>query len=112
MRAHLGAKTVAAAISVAAALGFAAAAPRAETIRIDVKSLAFLPAQVTAHVGDTIEWANADFIAHTATAKNHEFDVSLPVNKTGGTLLNKPGTIEYFCRSHPNMTGQIIVQSK
>ena len=110
MRAHLGAKTIAAAISLAAALEFAAAAPRAETIRIEVKSLAFLPAQVTAHVGDTIEWANADFIAHTATAKNRDWDVQLPANSKKTLVLKKAGTIEYFCRFHPNMTGTLTIQ--
>ena len=35
-----------------------------------MEKLAFVPAQVSAHVGDTIEWVNADFVAHTATARN------------------------------------------
>jgi plastocyanin len=43
---------------------------RAETIQIKIEKLAFIPSQVSAHVGDTIEWVNADFIAHTATARN------------------------------------------
>jgi plastocyanin len=106
-----GIRGIAAALCVTAVV-LSPVSSKAETIRVEVKSLAFSPANVTAHVGDRIEWANADFIAHTATGKNHEFDVSLPANKAGGTLLNKPGTIEYFCRFHPNMTGQIIVQNK
>ena len=105
-------RRIAAAIGCAAAIAAASAAARAETIRIEVKDLAFSPAQVTAHVGDTIEWANADFVAHTATAKNHEFDVSLPANKPGKTVLRKAGTIAYFCRFHPNMTGTITVDAK
>src|SRR3954471_22127478 len=110
MRAQLGTRRVAAAISVATAFGVAAATARAETIRIEVKSLAFLPAQVTAHVGDTIEWANADFIAHTATAKNRDWDVQLPANSKKTLVLKKAGSIEYFCRFHPNMTGTLTVQ--
>jgi|SRR5579872_1987241 len=98
---------------IAAALLMAAAIPAsAETIRVEVKDLAFSPAQVTAHVGDTVEWANADFIAHTATAKNHDWDVSLPASKTGKVVLKKAGTVAYFCRFHPNMTGQITVEAK
>jgi plastocyanin len=84
----------------------------AETIRIEVKNLAFSPAQVTAHVGDTIEWTNSDFVAHTATARNHEWDVSLPLHAKGQTVLNKSGTVEYFCRFHPNMKGEITIQAK
>ena len=51
-----------------AALAILAAAPAAaETIRITIDKLTFQPAQVSAHVGDTIEWVSSDFVAHTAT---------------------------------------------
>ena len=99
-----------AAIPIAAAALIPIAQGRAETIRIEVKSLTFNPAQVTAHVGDTIEWANADFIPHTATAKNRDWDVQLPANKTARLSLKKLGTVDYFCRFHPNMTGTITVE--
>ena len=85
---------------------------RAETIRIEVNDSAFSPAQVTAHVGDTIEWTNGDFVAHTATALNHEWDVPLPSHGKGQAMLNKSGTVEYFCRFHPNMKGQVTIQAK
>ena len=105
--------TRAKAVAAVAAAALCVAAPAAaETIRVEVKALAFSPAQVTAHVGDTIEWVNADFLAHTATAKDKSFDVSLPANKSGSLALKKPGTIDYFCRFHPNMTGKITVESK
>jgi plastocyanin len=103
---------VAAAIVLAAAIFSAAVSAHAETIRVEVKGLAFSPAQVMAHVGDTIEWANADFVAHTATGKNHEFDVMLPANKSGTFVVRKPGAVAYFCRFHPNMTGTITVEAK
>jgi plastocyanin len=47
-----------------------AGSARAETIEIRIEKLAFAPSQVAAHVGDTIKWVNADFVAHTATARN------------------------------------------
>lgn len=101
-----------AAVALAAAAVWVWDAPlRAETIRIEVKGLAFSPAQVTAHVGDTLEWVNADFVAHTATGKSHEFDVSLPAGKSGRVVVKKPGKIDYFCRFHPNMTGQVTVEA-
>ena len=91
-------------------LVLAAGSARAEVIHIKIQNLAFAPAEITAHVGDTIEWANADFIPHTATAKNHDFDVQLPAGKTAKLNLKKAGTVEYFCRFHPNMTGTITVE--
>ncbi len=111
-RAEAAYKTNTAAIAIAAVVLLSAIQARAETIRIEVKSLAFSPAQGTAHVGDMIEWANADFIARPATAKNHDWDVQLPPNKTARVALKKAGTVDYFCRFHPNMTGTVTVEEK
>ena len=62
---------------IAAALtGLSAAPSRAETIRITVDKLAFSPAQISARVGDTIEWTNTDFVTHTATARTLDWDVT------------------------------------
>ena len=64
---------------------------------------------ISAHVGDTIEWVNKDFLAHTATARSKAWDVILMPSKTGRVTLKEPGSIDYFCRFHPNMTGHITV---
>jgi plastocyanin len=61
----------------------------AETVRIDVDKLAFTPAQVSAHVGDTIEWANGDFVAHTATGRKKEWDVTIPAKGIGRVTLKR-----------------------
>jgi plastocyanin len=81
----------------------------AETIRIEVKGLVFSPATVTAHVGDVLEWVNDDFVAHTATARKGEWDVKLPPHATGRSEAKSPGKIEYYCRYHPNMKGEITI---
>ena len=82
---------------------------RAETITIQVTKLAFVPASVSAKVGDTIEWVNADFVAHTATATDKAFDVKLAAGKSGSTVVKQAGEIPYFCRFHPMMKGVIAV---
>ncbi len=92
----------------AALLGFASPSA-AETIRVSVDRLSFTPAEITAHVGDTIEWVNHDFLAHTATARSKAWDVTIMPNKTARVTLKEAGSIEYFCRFHPNMTGHISV---
>jgi plastocyanin len=81
----------------------------AETVRITVDKLAFAPAQISAHVGYTIEWVSTDFLAHTATARNKEWDVVLPPHTSGRITLKNAGSIEYYCRYHPNMIGHISV---
>lgn len=96
----------AAAIFQAAALGGLA---RADTIHVDIKGLKYMPAQVSAHVGDTIEWANEDFVVHTATARDGAWDINLPAHKSGKTTLSKVGKVEYYCRFHPNMKGEITI---
>jgi plastocyanin len=82
---------------------------RADTIQVKMEKLGFVPAEITAHVGDTIEWINSDFVAHTATARDGSWDVLIPVNAKKTVILKTEGTVEYYCRFHPNMTGRILV---
>jgi plastocyanin len=94
-------------------LVFAAASPAAaKIIHVNVQGIAFSPATVSAQVGDTIEWTNKDFVLHSATARDRSWEVNLPPNKTGRMVMKKPGTIAYYCRLHPNMTGTIKVSAK
>ena len=66
-------------LPVMAALLFGAIAvpAQAATIQITIDNLVFAPAEVSAKVGDTIEWINKDVLAHTATARNGDFDVNI-----------------------------------
>lgn len=92
--------------ALAMATTFAAA--QAETITVTVNKMAFSPATVEAKVGDTIEWVNKDTFAHTATVKD-VWEAMLPVKKAGSITVDKAGVIDYICRFHPNMKGQITV---
>ena len=82
---------------------------RADTIQVKMEKLGFVPVEISAHVGDTIEWVNTDFVAHTATARNGSWDVLIPVNAKKTVVLKTEGTIEYYCKFHPNMRGRILV---
>lgn len=83
---------------------------RAATIEITMDNLAISPAEISAKVGDSITWINKDVFAHTATAKNGDFDVTLPPKKSVKSVLKKAGTIEYYCRYHPNMKATLTVE--
>ena len=98
-------------LRILGALLFAAAAAsaRAETIQVKINQLVFAPARISAHVGDSVEWVNSDFIAHTATARNNAWDVMIPPHGTASVVLKATGTVDYYCKFHPNMTGQIVV---
>jgi plastocyanin len=93
----------------AALMALCVAPARAETIRVEISKLVFAPSQIAAHVGDTIEWVNADIVAHTATVKSKEFDVMIAPNKTARQVLTKEGAFDVFCRFHPNMTAHLDV---
>ena len=90
------------------ALG-ASVSAQAETIQITMENLEVAPIEAKAKVGDTVEWINKDVFAHTATARNGEWDVMLPPKKNGTLVLKKAGTVEYYCRFHPNMKATLTV---
>jgi plastocyanin len=81
----------------------------AATVQISMDKLEIIPAEVSAKVGDTIEWVNKDPFAHTATATNGEWEVMLPPKQSGSLVLKKAGTFEYYCRFHPNMKAVLTV---
>jgi len=94
----------------ALSLALMAAAPAsAATIEVTIKQLVFSPAQISVKPGDTIEWVNKDFVAHTATARDKSFDVQIPANGKGSLTVSKAGTFDYYCRFHPMMKGQLQV---
>ena len=81
-----------------------------ETVQVKISDLAFSPVEVTARVGDTIQWVNDDIVDHTATAtKGGDWDVMIVAGKQAELQLTRAGEIDYFCRFHPFMTGKITV---
>ena len=108
MRSH----STLAAVLLATQLSAGAQSALAETVQIKITDLAFAPAEITVHVGDKVEWVNEDFLDHTATGLAQEWDVAIAANKSATLQMTKIGTVEYFCRVHPNMTGKIIVVPK
>jgi plastocyanin len=90
-------------------LAAACVSAHAATIQISVQNMEFSPTEVSANVGDAIEWNNEDVLLHSATARNGDFDVNLPPKKTGSVVLKKAGTVDYYCRYHPNMKATINV---
>ena len=91
-------------------LGAIAVPAQAATIQITMTDLVFAPSEVSAKAGDTVEWINKDVFAHTATARNGDFDVTMPPKKTVTSILKKAGTVEYYCRYHPNMKAVLRIE--
>jgi plastocyanin len=97
-------------VAIVAALTFAIpVSADAATVQITMENLVISPAEASAKVGDTVEWINKDIFVHTATARNGDWDVTMPSKKTVTSVLNKAGTVEYYCRFHPNMKATLVV---
>lgn len=95
-------------ITVALAPILGAIQAEAETIQVTIENLVFSPAAINVKVGDTIDWVNKDILAHTATVKGG-WDVMIPPNKTVSMVVETAGSVDYYCRFHPNMRGHITV---
>jgi plastocyanin len=97
-------------LPVTTVLMLAASIPaHAATIQITMENLVIAPPEASAKVGDTIEWINKDILAHTATARNGDWDVTMPPKKTVTLVLKKAGTVDYYCRFHPNMKATLTI---
>ena len=92
-----------------AALAFKGHAKAPAIYTVTLQKMVFGPAPVSIHVGDTIEWVNNDIFVQSATAKNHAFDVELPVKAHRWTTFHVAGTYPFTCRYHPGMTGTVVV---
>ena len=82
----------------------------ASDVQVDIRDRAFLPAQVTVAAGGAVTWRNSDDRVHTATANDRSWDSG--IFDTGGSYtrtFDAPGTINYFCVVHPDMTATIVV---
>lgn len=98
-------------ITIAAALSVALVAPAsAETIKVTIDKVAYAPVNISARVGDTIEWSNVDLVAHTSTARDKSFDLMIFPNRKQLLTVKKAGEFDYYCKFHPNMTGHISVK--
>ena len=76
-----------------------------------MRNVAFDPPSITVAAGDTVVWTNADFLPHTATARDAAWD-SKTIEASGVWRLvtATPGTHEYYCVFHPTMKGTIVVR--
>jgi plastocyanin len=89
--------------------GLMSVSAQAETVQVTIDKLVFAPTEVRVKAGDTIEWVNKDILAHTATATNGDWNVIIAPKQTSRVVVKNPGTVDYFCKYHPNMKGRVVV---
>jgi amicyanin len=88
-------------------------APHSGTVNVAIKTLAFVPDQVHAEVGQTVTWTNKDNVRHNVIyVSGPKFRSSRPQIRNGSSFsikVTQAGTIHYFCSIHPWMKGTVVV---
>jgi plastocyanin len=84
------------------------------TAVVNLKNIAFNPAAVSVHIGDSVHWVWQED-THSVTADDNSFDTGVENNgHTFDHMFMSAGTLKYHCSVHggvngAGMSGQVIV---
>src|SRR5204863_471264 len=91
---------------------FPSASVQAADTELNIDQFAFHPQRITVRAGTTVTWTNEDDVPHTVASSSKLFkSKALDTGDKFSFTFTTPGTYEYFCSSHPHMTGAIVVES-
>jgi plastocyanin len=85
------------------------------TDTVQVRNIAFEPADIEVGVGTTVTWVNEDIVNHTVTSgpagdPDGRFDEPLASDGDEVTItFDEAGTFDYYCDLHRNMVGSVTV---
>ncbi|CAN5587584.1 hypothetical protein BH24ACT5_BH24ACT5_27570 [soil metagenome] len=91
------------------------ASPEADTgtsagVAVSIVDFAFDTPSLEVAAGTTVTWTNNDSAAHTASASDGSWDTgNIDPGASASVTFDTPGTYEYVCAYHPNMTATIVV---
>jgi plastocyanin len=83
---------------------------------VTLRNINVEPDSVTVQAGDTVTFVNSDIVRHTVTSgppgdPDGEFDEDLPDQGDEAEItFDEPGTFEFYCDLHRNMTGEVVVE--
>jgi plastocyanin len=79
--------------------------------RVEIKNMAYAPAELTVASGDTIVWVNHDIVPHTVTGNGRQFDSGgLSPGAEWSLVAGDRERMVYTCTFHPIMKGAIVVK--
>jgi len=90
--------------------GAAASATGDADATVTLVDLSFSPSAITVSVGDVVAWVWKDGrVQHDVVFDDGP---SSPKQRNGKwqRAFDRPGTYEYVCTLHPNMTGRVLVE--
>jgi plastocyanin len=92
---------------------FAAAAPPAPTVDINIAKFAYGPKEITIAPGTKIVWTNHDETPHTVTSNDKSFtSKGLDTDDKFEHTFTAEGDFSYICTVHPFMTGVVHVHKQ
>lgn len=78
---------------------------------IRILDMRFEPATLQVKVGDVVTWTNKDIVPHTVTGAKKQLESgNIAPQKTWTLRVSRKGEVDYFCRYHPTMKGQLSVR--
>jgi plastocyanin len=79
---------------------------------VEIRGMAFHPAELEIGRGDTVVWINRDIVPHTATGSGKPgwSTGTLVQDQSGQYVPHHRGTTSYFCVLHPVMKGKLIIR--
>lgn len=83
----------------------------ADEATIRIANFTFDPPVLTVKAESTVKWVNGDDTIHLVAEKDGKFrSPALDTDDSFTQRFDAPGTVEYFCIMHPQMTGKIVVE--
>src|SRR5690606_6627151 len=87
------------------------AAADTNVVRVDMRQIAFAPAEIRIRRGQKVEWINSDPTVHTVTADDESWGSELiPEGGRYSRVFEEIGRFPYHCLPHPMMRGVVIVE--
>ena len=77
---------------------------------VEIKQMAFSPAEITVRKGDKVSFVNYDMVAHDITEKSSKAWSSSPLQPKQSWTFSPTTSADYYCSIHVVMTGKIVVE--
>jgi plastocyanin len=81
-----------------------------EAVTVEIRDYDFFPRDLTVGVGTEVTWANRDSVPHDATSGDEWGTGLLRENESASLSFSEPGSYDYICTVHPDMTGTLTVE--
>lgn len=79
--------------------------------KVRIADFEYQPARIVIRAGDRVEWHNQDFVPHTATGSEGNWDTeNLEPDQRASISFPTSGEFAYFCAHHPTMVAIVVVK--